>query len=110
MEVDVTGRFERIVQRCMTVEEARARATAMNLSQDVIDYICDEFETVDDDDMGEECAGDNGRIAYGQSWETPYEELAEAMGIDLGDVNPASESGVATYARLDEVFDAFFEE
>lgn len=102
------SKFQKTVSRIMSVEEAAGRAVAMNVSQATLEFIKKEF-TMATDYRSEWCCecgsegleagvGDEGRLALGQSWSNVYEDLGKAMKSD------------GTDDRIDEIFDAFFEE
>jgi len=101
------NKFSRTVNRIMTGDEARERATEMGLAPEVVEWLGNDFKQMnknvwarerDGDDI-EHMAGENGRAAMGMSWEHALEELAEVMGTeDLED------------PQLNAVFDAFYEE
>ena len=107
------------IRRMMTANEARERALDMGLSEDLADWLEGQFAEANDyhdefvrdnasdwdyEELQNRGVGENGRAAYGQSWENQAEELAEAMGLDrdagLFDQDP----------EFERVWNAFFEE
>lgn len=95
--------------RIMTPDEARARATEMGLSEELIQYLVNQFEENKDAPVKPQSywgpyVGANGKIAWGQSWESAAEDLAEAMGKE-------PEAGLyGEDPEFERVWEAFFEE
>jgi hypothetical protein len=117
--VDTTKKkFVKIIPRIMTVEEAREKATGLNLSPSAIAYIVKEFEYINEridpgipDEWLDDVTvliGDEGRIALGTSWEEGMDELAKAMGYEHDVTN--IDAPQADYDRVKAVYDQFFQE
>jgi len=111
------NKFQRVVNRMMTGDEARERAYDMGLSEELVEFLGDDFDSMNDfdDDHGdydrdeEEGVGENGRAALGQSHEYKFEELAEVMGIDQND--PAAwDAALEPTSEVSKVYNAFYEE
>lgn len=103
--------FRRDVLRIMTPGEAFDKAQKMGLEPAVVAWIEEAFQSVADHqdnydsdsyEEGGSGVGEQGRIAFGQSWEYQYEELAQAMGLD-----PYSEEA---NPQLQRVWNTFFQE
>ena len=108
------GKFTVTSYRIMTPEEAFEKSQKLNLAQNVQDYIVKQFQSVNDrsdrdyshrEDYvdAERITGENGRIAWGMSWEGVFEELGEIMGYQEDEIWDEPEALRATY-------DEFFEE
>jgi len=115
------SKYQRTVPRIMTPEEARTKCVEMGLDQRVTDHVVGEFQMMHDRAQSEhrtycscrnpvtECeqtTGEDGRLAWGQSWEGALEELAQAMGRDLD----AEDLDLDADEELQRVWDAFFQE
>lgn len=117
----MANKFDRIVSRIMTGDEARERATAMGLAPALVEWLGKEFEKFNQyleewlsdnpkasrEEKEERGVGSNGRAALGQSWEDGMERLAEAMGVE-DPQNALCEP--EKYPEVEKVWDAFFEE
>lgn len=110
--------FTRTVSRLMTPEEAEERAKEMQLDPELVAWLKKEFVEIHDyrdererdegRDFDEELGvGENGRAAMGQSWDTQYSMLAEAMGFD--DAWP-DEDFCKEHPEVERVWNAFFQE
>ena len=94
------NQFTTTTNRIMEVLEVEAKVAEMKLSDPVKKFICEEFERVHMGlDIAEEfgschfeaidsdrITGENGRIAYGQSWESVMEDLGKVMGYTQDDI------------------------
>lgn len=85
------------------------KCEALQLSPKATSYILKEYELIEEwyqENDEPSCVGyrkeEDGRIGYGQSHETAFENLAEAMGYDLDDPSLLDDK------RLLEVWDTFF--
>lgn len=92
-------KFQRTISRIMTGDEARARCEEQGLHEaypDAVTFIVEAFremnerarhehdERCDCGNAQNECdrtTGEDGRIAWGQSWKGAYEDLAMAFGF-----------------------------
>lgn len=104
-------------RRLMTPEEVSAKCEALKLDPRVKEYILNEFEdasaVLDDDDddiiaLDDDChvIGTRGRIAYGMSWESTFEELGDVMGVE----NANFTDDERVQKRVRKVFNVFFQE
>lgn len=107
-------KFSRTVNRIMTPEEAEERAREMGLDEALVAWLKKDFAEIhsrrdererNSRDFDEESGiGENGRAAFGRSWESQAEQLAEAMGLEpdagLYGENP----------EFERVWNAFYEE
>lgn len=100
-------KFQRIVDRIMTPEEAAEKCVALGLNEDTTKWIVNEFERANDDinsgdiEEPERVTGKNGRLAVGQSWEDVRDELYFQMtGDEFEEELP----------EVEKVYNEFFEE
>lgn len=108
--VVVLNEFQTIESRIMSSEEARKRACTMYLGTSLVEWIVKHFEDVSDNldqDRFGPRAGENGRIAWGQSHEAVYEKLALQMGVTSENWDHHVEN---EDSPLNRVWNSFFEE
>lgn len=91
---------EKTVKRLMTNQEATDKARKMGLDDSTTRFIASEFAIANDIEATT-LIGEDGRIAYGQTWHAVYESLERAMGVRPSRVLDE---------RVERVWDAFFEE
>ena len=106
------NQFQSVVSRIMTPEEAEKRANQMDLPTPLVMWIVKEFVSAAESPEADGShygpyAGENGRIGWGMSHESFYEELAEQMGVtdETWDLHVNDENSL-----LNRVWNAFFEE
>jgi hypothetical protein len=109
----VTHSYERV----MTPEEASARCDELKLSGKARKLIMGYFHYFDEvknelsREKFEDSARGNGRLGLGQSWDSMFWELGEAMGVDIEIAQDANHpESAATEEKIREVYAQFFDE
>lgn len=102
----------------MDADEARAKCAEMGLDEKVTTFVVGCFQKMNDrsnERHDENCScgmaqnecerttGEDGRIAWGQSWESVMDDLADAMGL-------GNDVDMDEHPDLNRVYDAFFQE
>jgi len=117
------SKFQRSIARIMDSHEARAKCAEMGLDQKVTDFVAKEFDRMHDDEAHEERCScgesahecdrivrEDGRIGWGQDWESALEDLGRAMGLSDEDVEELRDVGYDKFPEVGRVWEAFFEE